>query len=122
ELTGTWEPVSAFSNGQERPGEKTKLSFDSSGKAKRRVADMDVPFGTTDIDPTANPMTIDVISTTTEVAKKTLGIYKLEGDRLTTCFAAAGKKRPKKFSSEAGSGNELVTYKRAKIDEPRKPR
>jgi hypothetical protein len=68
-------------------------------------------------------MSIDVIWTmAASVGEKTLGLYKVEGARLTICFAAIGKDRPKEFSSEPGSGNELVTYGRAKITERKKER
>jgi uncharacterized protein (TIGR03067 family) len=116
ELTGIWQPVSAIHDGKEEPDDRTKLSFDSSGEAKLLVGDLESPLGKTEIDPTAKPMTIDVIGTAADrVGKKTLGIYKLDGDRLTLCLSELGKDRPKQFSSEPGSGNKLVTYQRAKI-------
>jgi uncharacterized protein (TIGR03067 family) len=116
ELTGIWQQASAIDDGQKAPADRTKLSFDSSGEAKLLVGDLDSPLGKTEIDPTANPMTIDVIWTTADrVGKKTLGIYKLDGDRLTLCLSEIGKDRPKEFSSEPRSGHRLVTYERAKI-------
>ena len=36
--------------------------------------------------------------------ERVLGIYKLEGDRLTICRAAPGKPRPSEFKAEKGSG------------------
>ncbi len=123
ELTGTWEPVSKINDGKKEPDDRAKLVIDSSGEAKLLVGDLDVRRGMTDIDPMAKPMTIDMIwKTADREGNKTRGIYKVEGDRLTICFAAIGKERPKEFSSEPGSGNELVTYERAKITERKKER
>ena len=123
ELTGTWDQVSVVSDGKKVPDDKPKLSFDSNGKATLLVGKLDERLGTTDIDPMATPMTIDVIWRTADrVGEKALGIYKVEGDRLTICFAAIGKDRPKEFLSEPGSGNELVTYERAKVTERKKER
>jgi uncharacterized protein (TIGR03067 family) len=41
-----------------------------------------------------------------------LGIYKLEGNTLTTCMAKAGAPRPEKFASAKGSGCTLGEWKR----------
>ena len=47
--------------------------------------------GTTAIDPTASPMTIDVTFAEGDAKGKTaLGIYKLDGDLLTICRAGPG--------------------------------
>ncbi len=116
ELTGIWQQVSAIDDGKKGPDDRTKLTFDSSGEAKLLVGDLESPFGKTEIDPMAKPMTIDVIGSAPDgVGKKTLGIYKLDGNRLTLCLSDLGKDRPKQFSSEPGSGNKLATFERAKI-------
>ena len=39
-------------------------------------------------------------------------IYKLEGDTLTICMAAAERERPRNFEAAKGSGNTLMTFKR----------
>jgi uncharacterized protein (TIGR03067 family) len=42
------------------------------------------------------------------------GIYKFDGDTLTTCLAGVGKERPKEFASKPGSGATLYVQKREK--------
>jgi uncharacterized protein (TIGR03067 family) len=42
------------------------------------------------------------------------GIYKVEGDQLTCCYADPGKARPGEFKAPAGSGFTLYTLRRLK--------
>ena len=46
--------------------------------------------------------------------KKVLGIYKLDGDNATFCFAQPDKERPTKFETKEGSGLTLSTWKKTK--------
>ena len=41
-------------------------------------------------------------------------IYAIEGGRVKYCTAAAGKERPKEFSSKEGSMHTLVVWEREK--------
>ena len=46
--------------------------------------------------------------------ERVLGIYKLDGDRLTICMAAPGKPMPSEFKAEKGSGCPLRPFIRGK--------
>lgn len=46
--------------------------------------------------------------------KTTLGIYKLEGNQFTVCFAPPGKERPTEFSTTSGTGQFIHVWKRQK--------
>jgi uncharacterized protein (TIGR03067 family) len=65
-----------------------------------------------ELDSSKEPKTIDLTWSEGAIkGKKQLGIYRLEGDKLTICVARIDKERPKKFESEKGSGNLLLTLK-----------
>ena len=71
--------------------------------------------GTTRIDPTRTPKTMDVsIIDGINKGQTWLGIYELSGDTYHACFATEGKPRPTAFTSEPGSGNVLWVFKREK--------
>lgn len=71
--------------------------------------------GTSQIDPTKTPKTVDL--TITEGDGKgdvLLGIYEFEEEGRKVCFAQPGKERPAEFSSPPGSGRILARLKRVK--------
>jgi uncharacterized protein (TIGR03067 family) len=118
ELTGTWQAVSYALDGDTASDEDMKriqLSIDAAGKAAVLRDGKVLTAGTTTIDPTKNPMTLDVTYTEGDFKGLTaLGVYKIEADLLTICRAAPGKARPTEFASKPGSGHALMTYKRNK--------
>jgi uncharacterized protein (TIGR03067 family) len=60
--------------------------------------------GTISLDPAQDPKTIDAVMTDiSNKGKILLGIYKLENDVQTVCFATPGQKRPTKFDSSQGT-------------------
>ena len=119
ELAGTWQAVSYALDGNKASDEdlkKIQLVIDAQGKTIARNEGKVFIASTTKIDPTPEPMTIDL--TYTEGGPKgtnSLGIYQIEDDVLTICRAASDKARPTEFSSKPGSGQTLMSYKREAI-------
>ena len=77
-----------------------------------------VSAGTFRLDAMKSPRTIDFMPDFPAKGKPILGIYRLEGDKLTLCYPAPGKERPREFSAKEGRGNTLAVWVREK-KEPR---
>jgi uncharacterized protein (TIGR03067 family) len=116
ELAGTWQAVSYSLDGKNAPAEDMKrirLSIVASGNASASRDGQVFIAGTTKIDPTTQPMLIDIAYTQGDSKGKTsLGIYKLERDVLTICRAAPDHARPTEFVSKPGTGHTFMTYRR----------
>jgi uncharacterized protein (TIGR03067 family) len=67
------------------------------------------PPVTIEIDPGKAPATIDFVS---PGGTRGLGIYRLEGDTLTTCNSVVGDRRPEEFGSEPDRKQTLWKYRR----------
>ena len=115
-IEGDWVMVSGEAKGE-------KLSADVIKAAKLNIKDDkhdvkvgdDKFIGTHKLDPSKDPKQIDAMDTDGKFKGKTsLGIYKLDGDQFTVCFAPPDKDRPKEFSSKAGTGEILHVWKKAK--------
>jgi uncharacterized protein (TIGR03067 family) len=74
----------------------------------------DTIIGTHKLDPTKSPKQIDTTDTEWPVKGKKLGIYKLEQNQFTVCFAPPDKDRPKEFTTKSGTGTILHVWKRQK--------
>lgn len=111
---GSWQLISAVKDGVETPDDVVKkirvvikgnahtVYFGDDAIAK------EIPFT---IDPAMNPKTtVDTLPD----GKQIHGIYKLDGEMLTSCVAEIGKDRPSEFSAKLGTGHTLRVFKRIK--------
>jgi uncharacterized protein (TIGR03067 family) len=105
-LQGDWT-----SESREVKGKKIDIQFNLTIKGNQWLVSPDNsdPKITFKIDPSKNPKTIDIMQGEETV---TLGIYKLEGDRMTMCRSfGKGSARPTEFKSEEAI---LIVWKREK--------
>jgi uncharacterized protein (TIGR03067 family) len=115
-LAGEWRVVSVEANGNKNAdlglGRVTIVnrldgtwSLLSSGNV--------IAEGTSTIDPTFTPKTIDFKTTKGNNAGQTaFGIYEMSGKIRKLCIAEQGRPRPADFSAAAGSGRMLVVFER----------
>ncbi len=118
-LQGTWKVKLA-----ERDGQKNQL-LKRVVVAKDQitlVAEVSVKVGETEqllveeslhsfkLDASKKPKTIAF----TAVGEQALGIYELDKDKLSICYAPRGKDRPTQFTTKAGSGHTLMVLERQK--------
>ena len=113
-LEGTWQLVSAVTDGKAAAEDfvaKVQVIIKDgkhSVKIDGETAVKEIPVA---VDPSTDPKS----TTDTLPDGQTIqGIYKLEGDKLTSCVAKPGQPRPKAFAAEAGSGQTLRVFRRAK--------
>jgi len=65
--------------------------------------------------PEKKPREVDSMYTNGPLQGKVVkGIYKIEGDRFTACYAEVGKDRPREFKSVPGTGHTLYVLERQK--------
>ncbi len=115
---GTRQLVSALNDGVPTPEEREKqIRVAITGKTHTvtfgdDVIAKDVRF---EIDPTTNPKQVnDTLDLGPHKGKQIFGIYKLDGDTLTSCVAELGTDRPTEFSSKPGSHRVLRVFRRVK--------
>jgi uncharacterized protein (TIGR03067 family) len=115
---GTWRAVSLQVDGKMAADQDTKklTVINHPGGLWSLLSDgKEISAGTSEIDPTKLPKTIDFVPTMgNDKGKLYLGIYELEGDHRKLCFAGPGKSRPLDFASKPGSGVILVGFEREK--------
>jgi len=123
-LQGTWNVTSLESNGQQMP----EITFNGATIVITddhfRSTGMGAIYeGTLELDPTQTPNAFDMLFTAGHAeGVRHPGIYKLAGDTWTLCIATQGSKRPKTFSTKAGSGFALETLQREVVGKGAKPK
>lgn len=111
-LEGTWQLVSAVTDGKAAAEDfvaKVQVIIKDgkhSVKIDGETAVKEIPVA---VDPSTDPKST---TDTLPDGQTILGIYKLEGDKLTSCVAKPGQPRPISFTSEAGSGLTLRVFRR----------
>jgi uncharacterized protein (TIGR03067 family) len=117
EIQGTWLPETAELAGQPFPEQVTKsirLVLAEGGKYTATVGDR-VDEGTTKLDATKKPKTLDIVGTKgPNMGKTFLAIYELKGDTLRVCYDLSGKAHPGEFKTKPNTQLFLVTYHREK--------
>jgi uncharacterized protein (TIGR03067 family) len=113
-LEGTWQLVSAETDGKRLPDEQAKQIrvVIKGGKHTVYFGDKAVAEGIAfTIDPGKRPKQVE---DTLPDGRKVRGIYELDGEALRSCVAAPDKERPTAFTGKAGSGCTLRVFKRVK--------
>ncbi len=115
-LRGRWLLVSSETDGKAMPEEQArKFQVTIAGTTHTvrfgdKVVTENVLF---EIDPTVSPKrTTDTLDDGPYRGKKIRGIYKVEGDTLTSCVSPLEKEAPPEFSAKAGTGRTLRVFKR----------
>jgi uncharacterized protein (TIGR03067 family) len=115
---GTWRVIFLQADGNqaaENDAKKIMVVNRGDGTWSIKIEDKEIAKGTSEIDPTKKPKTIDFTPTEgSEKGKVFLGIYDIKENCRKLCYAPAGKERPTEFSSTPGSGHVLVIFQREK--------
>jgi uncharacterized protein (TIGR03067 family) len=118
QYAGTWRVTSLEVDGHKAADEdarKITVVNHEDGRWIIQVDGKEINKGTSEIDPTQKPRTIDFTSDEgPEKGKTFLGIYQIDENARKLCFAPSGKDRPTEFSSNPGSGHFLVSFERVK--------
>ncbi len=120
QFQGTWTLESLEANGKKIDGEIMKKAGQQinlvvkGDQVTLKVSRGDLT-GTIKLDPSKSPKAYEVKGAGPEgIAYDSFGIYKIDGDTLTVCYAAAAKDRPSEFKADAGSDVALQVWKRDK--------
>lgn len=113
-LRGTWQLVSAETDGKKAPEDnvkQTRVVFEGQKHTvffgDKKVVHQ-IPFV---LDPTTKPK---AVTDTLPDGRTIKGIYEIDGDTLRSCVAGPGKDRPTEFSAKEGTKQTLRVFKRVK--------
>lgn len=117
---GTWAVVAFEHDGQETPeetlGEIERVVMGNRAVWRRNGETFSET--TIEIDPAKEPKAIDVIPDGGPFkGRRTPGIYKLDGDRLTICMGQPDGERPEAFAAGKGSRRTLMVLERSRPEE-----
>jgi uncharacterized protein (TIGR03067 family) len=115
ELDGVWTCESATINGRKLDEAVTaSLKLTLRGNQYKTQRGDEVLFDSTySIDTSMNPPHIDMVGIGELAGKIGEGIYQLNEDRLTMCYAMPGQPRPTAFESKEGSNAQLMVWRRS---------
>lgn len=115
---GTWRVVALEVDGNkvgDEDAKKISVVNGADGTWTLRTEDKEIGKGTSTIDPSKKPKTIDLLPTDGEGKDMvTLGIYEIDENTRKLCLAPSGMPRPTEFVSKVGSQHILVTFEREK--------
>jgi uncharacterized protein (TIGR03067 family) len=120
ELAATWQATSFEREGTKATDDQLKdiqVIIDADGNTKSLIGGKVFLAGPCTVDPTQDPMTLDVTYTEgVNKGKTSLGIFKMDDGVLTICRRPPDKPRPTEFMSKPDSGTILISYKREKTE------
>jgi uncharacterized protein (TIGR03067 family) len=116
-LAGNWQVVSREVDGEkadQKALDAMKVTIDREGIVTvQRDGKTIGKSKWTNLDTAKDPKTVDLeVIEGENKGKVYLGIYRIEENNMTICRANPDKKRPTTFSTEAGSGCTLMSFKR----------
>ena len=118
-FTGTFKVVTFERDGKKSDdAELKKMKVVQKGADWTFYLDTDSTQGKDTVYPDKSPKEIDSVYLNGPARDKVVkGIYKIDGEKITYCWAEPGKDRPKDFATKADSGLTLMTLEKTKEED-----